>query len=842
MIKASIILGFFLVTLGLAFGCSTIKENETVPNITTGDEVYLELDQFSFTNQEVWDLMKIADGLNYLYQYIDELILEDTIAGLTQAEIDQELLYAKYNTTDPDAITEIQNDPDREEELQTAFEQNLILQGFNPDDPDDLKAYVQLNAARRKVARQFILNNEAPAEDAETTPTSNLYINDDVLQEYYESNNRGDVCVLDIRFTSSTEGNAVLDNFNLVPNYNTGWGLYTGDTPIEDVPKADFTEDNTTELTDEALFAEWVKVYNYMNPNNTIAETTTLDAYCNDYTELGTRSYTDMTDDYDSGSTSVTYAKYIFDILGFEEDDARYSTTFQSFGNFELLSFLVEANPLTAYDELSTEAYDALHEEYLRTLLTEANINKVMDTYWEDVDFEIYDPTLKLQAEANYGDTFDNRGHETLIAEFGDFDITADDLFNYMNDSIGSYYSLELTKRNILLNSDAYTELYGDSYDYLDSNNDKMKEHRETLRTTKTNFSNGAFTQYGFSPEDYTWREFIVIAFRSYNEATVIRDVYVLNGLRPNLLIGDIEYSHAEDYIQDQVDNYFSLNATELLLYVDFDRDFEPDTFTDIKADFTDQELADYNALKADLETLILAKIDDGESFADIVTAYNEGLIGDPDNEWAPFKEYGFFIKTQTISEEGGLNYNTVKESDENKDLLEDLQRIYAAYHQAIDNSVDDIEEYYDDRLIETDEGIHLIRATEGAEFEQPSAEFDNSPNDDGQRPYSEGSGGTTVAPNQQQIELYIEIKMAQQLGESTELLLPSSVNKAIETYYGSFFSSYFSTSSYNLESAEYILNNNPQFGEGHAEHIGFLENTIDVLFEINFPEEFNKE
>ena len=842
VIKASIILGFFLVTLGLAFGCSTIKDNETVPSITNGDEAYLELDEFSFTNQEVWDLMKIADGLNYLYQYIDELLLEDTIANLTQDEIDQELLYSKYKTLDPDEIAEIQADSEREDDLQTAFEQNLILQGFNPDDSDDLRAFVQLNAARRKVAKEFILNNEAPAEDAETTATSELYINDEVLQEYYEANNRGDVCVLDIRFTSTTEGNLVLDMFNLVPNYNTGWGLYTGDTPIEDVPKADFTEDNTTELTDDALFTELIKVYNYMNPNNTIDEATTLDAYCDTYADLGVRNYTDMTDDYETGSPSVNYARYLFDVLGLEEDDARYSTAFQTFGDFELLAFVVEDNDLLPYADLATEDVDALTEEYLRTLLTENNISAVIDTYWEDVDFEIYDPTLKLQAEANYNDTFDNNGHDTLVATFGEFDISADDLFNYMNESIGSYYSLELTKRHILLNSDAYTSKYGDSYDYLGSNNENMIEHRDELRDMKTNFSNGAFAQYGFSPEEYTWREFIVVAFRSYNEATTIRDVYVLNGLTPNLLVDDIKYSHATDYIQDQVDNYFSLNATELLLYVDFDGDFEEDTWTDIKDNYSQAELDTYTALKADLETLILDKIDSGDTFEDIVEAYNEGLVADTENEWAPFKEYGFFIKTQTIQEEGGLTYNTVKDSANNKDLLEDLQRIYAAYHQAIDNSVDDITEYYDDRLIETEDGIHFIKATEGADFEQPTAEFDNSPNDDGNRPYSEGAGGTTVAPNQDQVELYIEIKMAQQLGQSTDLLLPSSVNKAIETYYGQLFNAYFSTSSYNIQSAQYILNNNPQFAEGNADHIAFLENTVDVLFDINFPDEFNRE
>jgi hypothetical protein len=71
IIKASIILGFFAVTLGLALGCSTITDKNEVPTLSNADDVYLTLDGEEITYQEVWDLMKIADGLTYLFQYVD---------------------------------------------------------------------------------------------------------------------------------------------------------------------------------------------------------------------------------------------------------------------------------------------------------------------------------------------------------------------------------------------------------------------------------------------------------------------------------------------------------------------------------------------------------------------------------------------------------------------------------------------------------------------------------------------------------------------------------------------------------------------------------------------------
>lgn len=833
VIKASIILGFFLVVLGLAYGCSTIKDNESTPNISNGEDIYLELDEFSFTNQEVWDLMKIADGLSYLYQYVDEMNLADTIATLTQDEIDQEILYSKYGTIDEDRIAEILADEELSNSVDEAFSQNLVLLGYNPEDPDDLKAFVQLNAARRKVATEFILNNVPPQEGAEATAVDNFYIDADKLQTYYEDNNRGDVCVLDIRFSSANEGEAVLEHFNLVPNYNAGWGLYTGDTPIADVPTDDFTDDNTIELNEAEVFSRLVEVYNYMNPNNTIDEATDLETYCADYRDLGVRSYTDMTEDYDANSASVTYANYLFDTLGLEEDEARYSTSLQTVGGFNVLTYLVEKEALTPFDDLTGPELEALNDEVFTSILTNENISIIVDHLYQDTELEIFDPVLKLQNESTTGTSFDNKGDDTIVATYGDVEITADDLFEYMNDSIGSYYSLELTRRLMLLNSDAYTDVYGDSLDFLNSKNDNMVTHREDLRVMKTNFGQDAFAQYGFSVENYTWDEFLIAAFRSYTEATVIRDVYVLNALTPTLLEGQIEYDHAVDYIQEQVDNYFSLEAEQLNLYVDYDFDFEPDNWTELKETFSEQELNDYSVLKAGLETLIQDKLAEEMTFEEIVDEFNDGLLGDEDNEWAEYKTFGFYIKKETLSVEDKteLNYTTVKDSDL-EDLIPTFQRIYTDYVYETNNSTEDVVEHYDDRLVETEDGLHFILATEGSGFEQPSAVFDNSAGD-----YTEGVGNDSMTPNRSQVELYIELKYGQQIDQASDELplMPSEVIDALEAYYLPFFNTYLSSSSYNLQSAEYILANNPTFTENQADHISFLENAIDVLYEISF-------
>jgi hypothetical protein len=719
-----------------------------------------------------------------------------------------------------------------------------VLLGFNPDSADDLRAYAELNAAKRKVAREYILNNETPDDVDTATGLDLLYIDDTVLEDYYFDNNFGDACILDVRFSSKTEAEAILEDFNLVANYNLGWGLYNpadnNDTPIEDVATEDFDDTNTTELTEEETFAYFADLYNYMNPNATeIADGTTFESYCADHSDIAVRSYQDMITGYEAASTNVTYAKYIFETLGLGEDDQRYSVQGQTIGDFYMLTFKVDQDPLTPYADLTQAEKDAVLEEVLREKLNDSNVASIIEDMYSDHEFEIFDPTLKLQSEYNFNEVYDNKGSKTLVAKFDDIEITADDLFTYMNDSIGSYYSIEIARRTELLNSTYYTDVYGDNFDYLNSNNEAMAEHRSALRTMKSQFSGDSFASYGFSSADYTWEEFLVLAFKGYSEATVIRDVYVLDALQPYLLTGKISYAQAVDYIENQVDNYFSLNVEELLFFVDYDFDFEEDTWTEIKDALDETDLNAYNVLKADLEDLIQAKIDDEYTFEDIVNEYQNGLIDDAENEWAQFKEFGFYIKTQNLSSSASLNYNNVMDSD-NEDLLPTLQRIYASFNQLIDSSAEDVTEYYDDRVVETEDGIHYFYATKGTGFEKPTAIYDNT---DGAK--SVGSAGTTIAPNQDQIELYIEIRMAEATdtaaldADGEALQLPASVEEAIDAYYGELFGLYFGATNYSIIGAEYILDNNATFDLNHSDSIEFLENAIEVLYDVYFPEEF---
>ncbi len=827
IIKASIILGFFGIVLGLAFGCSSIKDKNITPEISNREDVYLTVGDIEVTRQDLWEMMKITDGLSYLIQYSEEILLAQAIAGITEQEVDDEITLLTYGTLDEDLIAEIKEDPELEADYIESFESNLIILGFDPESDDDLRAFVELSIAKNKITKEYILN---------ATEGDSLEITDTAIETYYERNTKGDICVIDVRFSSVAEANDVFDKFNLVPNYNLGFGKYFDEeTPIEDRAVSEFDATNTTQLSDEEVFEEFINLYNYMNPSlDQIPTNTDFEDYCADYSDVGALNYEEATKNRVQGDPYLTYTSYLFDTLSLEEDAVRYSYTLQTAASFSVLAFKVSEEEVTAFEDLTQAELDAIVLDMVEELITDTSISIAMDTYWEDQEFEIYDPMLKLQYQFNNGVEYDNKGHETLVAKIGDTEITADQLFTYMEESLGTYYTIEIVKALSLLDSVYYTAIYGESHDFLNSDNETMIEHRGELREMKGIFSSNGYAAYGFDSSVYSWDEFLILAFGSVSEADVIRDLFIIGNLQPNLIGDSIEYEHAADYIQKVVDEYFSLNAEHILLYVDFDKDFTPDEFNDIVDELSGADLVEYQALVVAFEDLIKDKVSTDEySFIEVVTEYNDSLVDDPENVWAEFKAYGFYIMTESLSTSESLTSLSTTNFDE--DFVTALKRIYDSYVVAVENSIEDIDEFYDDRLIQSNFGLHFILATEGTGFEQPTAVYDNSTGD-----YSDGSGGTTVVPSESQIDLYIEIKYAEMIGEVSDLIMPTSVYTAIEAYYSPIYQAYFSTSGYSIASTNYILDNNPVFATLNADRISYLQDVLEVLYNVNFPEEFN--
>ena len=827
LIRGSIIMGIFLVIIGAAVGCSMIQKDDVTPQLSNPDEVYLSLDDFDVTNQELWDVMKNVDGLNYLMDYIDEIILKDYIDAITQDEVDEEILLLTYLTDDEDAIAQIKEDPDLEQDYIDAFRQNLIIMGYDPDNNNDLRSFVELNIAKVNYLRDVIADAETDSEFA---------IGEDDLETYYTQTEYNDACAVEVRFNSATEANAVFEYFNLVPNYNTGFGEYFGTEDIDTVAAENFDETNTTQLTDEQVFSKYVEMYNYMNPwMPQIPTNISQEDYCADYSDIATFSYSDMTNKKAQGDPNIDYAIYLFSTIDLEKEDmVRYSYNVKNIGTKNIIVYKVSQEPITAFEDLTAHRIAELIDLLSDFLVTDGNVEKAMKAQRDEVGLEIFDPLLKIKYKFDNSVTYDNTGDSSIVAKFGDVEITADDLYEYMKSRVGTFYSIEITKVKFLVQSPEFVDVYGDNRDYINNDSDKMKEHRDELRNIKSIFGSNGYINYGFSSNDYTWEEFLYLAFTATSENKVLEQLFVVPTVQPSLIFPTLNYDSFSAYIQTQVDEYFSLNVNHVLLYVDFDNDFKPDDFDDLLDGFDAAEETEYNTLKVAFENLILDKYNnDDMTLEEIIEEYNDGLIGDSNNEWAPFKQYGFNIMTEPLSLEGGsINYNNSATLDEH--FRTSLKRIYDVYVRP--ENVD-MTEYVDTQLTTTAFGLHLIIANPGAAFVQPTAFFEvDSENPDA---YSVGSANPDVTPTEAQILLYNEIKYAEMEGNQADSYLPNEVYKAIEAYYLDMFNAHFTQTGYSLITTQYILDNNPEYATDDAKHQALLQDILDALYNINFPEEF---
>ncbi len=827
LIRGGIMLGIFLGIIGAAVGCSMIDKDDVTPQISNPDEVYLHLDEFDVTNQELWEIMKNVDGLNYLMDYVDEIILADYIATITQDEIDQEVSLLTYQTEDADLIAEIQADPERDQEYIDAFRQNLVVMGYDPQDPDDMRAFVELTIAKIKYLEDLVA--DAPVDDY-------FEITDEDLEQYYEQIEYNDACAVEVRFNSATEAYSVFDLFNLVPNYNTGFGEYFGTDPIEDVASDDFDETNTTQLTDDEVFTKYIEMYNYMNPwMPQIPTDITQEDYCNDYSDVAIFNYEDLTKNKLSGDPNITYAAYLFSTLDLTaEEMIPYSYSVQTFGLESIITYKISEEPRTPFEDISEERRAELVDDLTQFFVTDENLGKVMQDKRDEIGLEIFDPLMKLKYEYTTGISFDNEGDDTLVAKLGDTEITVDDLYSYMEERVGTFYSLEITKVKWLIQSDAYEEVYGTDRDYMNNDSEKMVEHREELRNIKSIFGSNGYASYGFSSNDYTWEEFLYLAFTATSENQVLEQLFIVGNLQPDLIYPTLSYDSVAPYIQDQVDNYFSLDVDHILMYVDFDNDFQPDSFDDLLAGFNAEEETEYNSLKVAFENLVIDKYNsEGLTLTEIVDEFNDSLMEDPDNEWAIFKQYGFRLLTESLTPDGqSLTY--VNSTNYDESFTASLKRIYDVYVRP-ENAFKD--EYVDTQLTTSDFGLHLIVAYQGTDFEQPTAFFEADPiNPDA---YSEGSENPNMTPSESQILLYNSIKFAGMKGVQADYILPSNVYQAIDAYYLDLFNAYFTQTGYSLVSTEFLLDSNPVYTYNNTDHMELLAEIVDALYAINFPEEF---
>jgi len=801
--RALIIVSIIILVLGLSFACNMLTSDSSNPTVSNPNEVFLSFDGIEVNNQDLYEKMKTMDGLMHLLNYIDQDLLSDYINAVTQDEIDEEMLRLMYGTTIQEEI-DMMSELDKEDRIQN-YRDTVLVAGFDPDDQDAVEGFVRLNLAKFNYAMERI---------STATNDSSYHVSSGDVLVYYENNYLGDIQAIQLRFNSATEYRNVLRHFNLVENYEGGLGLYEGEDPIRDIPSDGFDESNTRLLDDEETLAYYIKMYNYLYQHrDALDETATASDIVGLNSDYFSFNYLDMvTQSQELGDAKINeMAKYLFKDLA--ETDHDYSVRAKTIGDYRFLYYTLERTAPETFTALTSAEREAIRMEYIESLIDDEMILDIMGTLREESGFEIHDSKLGTQYLRENGfDAFVSNGSGNIIATLNGNTISVDDYFNYMAERVGALYSVEVAKEKYLFASSYFENNYGSNRDVWNNSSELMREHRQHVRSDKSAFGNGVYQMYGFSPQVMSWEEFLFLGYGLSGETAYLRTL-VTQRLR-NFYINDtVSFAQAEAYINEQYENYFSLDVEHILIYVDLDENFAPDDFDTYLEDLGLFDEIAFNNLKAALEETILEALED-QTMKEIVDEYRHALRGTDEDDsdyskWARFKNAGLLLKYEELSKEESLNYNNSQNFVEAFRMA--LVDLYQDYNTAENRDADYL---YASELTTTQFGIHMIRAEQGDDFEKPS-----------------------FVPDANAVAAFNQMKINEMFDLEDDTDLTDEQLAGLEAYYQTTYDRFFTNANFTILMIDALRDGNYTFSQNSAHHSHMLDTIYDLFVRRTFPE-----
>jgi hypothetical protein len=528
--------------------------------------------------------------------------------------------------------------------------------------------------------------------------------------------------------------------------------------------------------------------------------------------------------------------------------------------------------PNITYPELSTliseEIYDELLEKLANDKITGSNasqnINTKLAELRSDLEFEIFDYYLTLdykEIDSNYDLT--NKGNKTIIAkiktsadsEFIEF--TADDVFEYTMEKNPAVYVIYAGQFKEMLYSEYYEAVFGSEMNLKQNSTDEMENMYQQVTNAKSNYSyyQQLYAQYGLEYPYETFNDFSYVQYGTKTELELLQ-YFVSRRLQPYYIQMLIEEVKATELIyptiEDNFDNFFSLNVEQLLIYIDFDEDGRPDDFNEYLDGLTTIEKDDFNTLIASLEQNIEDYNEEASStYTKLVTEFKNASFEDED--WGTYKKHGIYLKQESLNiadeeEEGvyhSLNYSGeygVKDSYV-KEFTDKLISMYQEYILPQNITLKELDNSGD--LLKTEFGLHLILATKGDDFTGISAKFTEADNNGVE--YSNDSYNDEDLPSIEQLELYTLYKFYEMTYDLSDADIeekegievpdiPKSVIEAIDFYLAGSLDDFYVMGSVNIKIAEFLslgrFLENDLVNLTNAELLAKLDEAKDVYYD----------
>jgi hypothetical protein len=634
-----------IIILLLAFSCSLISTEAEVPQLRSPNDAFVEVAGVRVTNENVYHELVDQFGVRVMNSIITEDLLTNGPANFIQLaktdvtfDIDEALEEAIYGVTLETALKTLPESERRR--LEAQFTNLLVNNGFSSS--DDFKEELYLERARELYTKDQILsNNQITAQDIAT---------------YYESSFYNEVCAIVIRYNTFDAAVAGLRSVGLdVSDEGEFANVELETTVLQSYLTLYNNTYNQSHQFIEGAFSgcESDLIYDFETVSAGNAELANIL-----FRELSGSFLIDENAGTQSSSTGIrSIARgdetsfFIIQKLSGDEPNS-FRSLFPETEELDYQATLLEpASQITTNVLLINELIEAVAVQRSESAQeVQAKINQLL----LDNALTVFDPYLRLNIITSLFALDENQGHPSIAFRYElngvQVPVTADDFFIALQRFAPTAVSTILNQGVSLAESSVYDATVTRELQTNASNQ---------LQAFKDAFFSNEYEQFGFSPTQITWPQFIYLAFnyrselRLYNEF-IAQEVVEANFIRLSQLptSADIYY----DLMVDRYNNFFSIDLIHLLIHLDNNNDGDPDplltnTWT------TDQiNLANSFAdlLRERVQTLSEQEELTLQSFNELVNEYNNVIrvTGDDEEQsvWLPFKEAGLLVRVEDLN------------------------------------------------------------------------------------------------------------------------------------------------------------------------------------------------
>ena len=634
-----------IIVLLLAFSCSLINNDPEVPKLQNPSATFAEVGDVRLTNEEVYTQLVDQFGVRVMNNVLTrELLSNGTINYVQRAkndpnfDIDEALEEAIYGVTKAKASETLSASDIRRFEAQ--FQVVLGTNGFA--NIDEFKEELYIERARELYTLDLILtNNQITGQD---------------IARYYEDNYYNEVCALVIRYNSLPSAVEAMRDAGLEVEDDGSFIDIPFELEVLQTYIALYNNAynrNVSFIDGEFSGCEPDMIYDYetiSEGNPTLANLL--------FKELSASFLIDENAGFLSAFAPLrtiqrgqeTSFFLVHKISGDERNNFR--SYFPEMEDIDYQAMMLEpANlieePRELVEELIQKAATARVED-------ENEVQSKINQLFGENGLTVFDPFLRLSTNANLFAVDENAGHPNIAFRYtlngAQVAVTADQFFTELQRYAPTVVASMLNQRLSLNETEVYSSVVTRAL--RDSSTAQVQAFRDS-------FIRGEYEQFGFSPQQMSWPQFIYYAFNLRSELDLYNELIIQEVIAANfdrLASDPTNVDEIYNVMVERYNDYFSINLFHLLIHRDDNNDGELDPL--IGNSWTAEQLRIADAFANELRLRVEELSEQGDitvaTLRTIVTDYNNAFRSQNEEEepsrWLPYKEAGFLLRVEDLN------------------------------------------------------------------------------------------------------------------------------------------------------------------------------------------------